>query len=57
MNKFTHLSKFVQKLFDDQDTVCQAKEIIEGILKARSPRLLKTLEKYQTGQSREIGAR
>jgi len=39
MNKFTHLLKFVQKLFDDQDTACQAKEIVEGILKARSPRL------------------
>ena len=39
MNKFTHLLKFVQLLFDDQDTACKAKEIIEGVLKARSPRL------------------
>jgi len=39
MNKFTHLLRFVQYLFDDKDTVRKAKLIVEGILKARSPRL------------------
>jgi hypothetical protein len=39
MNKFTHLLKFVEQLFDDQETTRKAKGIIEGILKARSPRL------------------
>ena len=39
MNKFTHLLQFVQQLFDDQDTTHKAKGIIDGILKARSPRL------------------
>ena len=39
MNKFTYLLKFVQQLFDTQDTAQKAKEIIEGILKSRSPRL------------------
>jgi len=39
MNKFTHLLKFVQNLFDDEDTARKAKEIVEGILKAQSPRL------------------
>jgi hypothetical protein len=39
MDKFTHLLKFVQQLFDDRDTARKAREIIEGILKARSPRL------------------
>jgi hypothetical protein len=39
MNKFTHLVQFVQLLFDETETVRKAKPIIEGILKARSPRL------------------
>ena len=39
MNKFTHLLRFVQHLFDDDDTARKAKKIVEGILKARSPRL------------------
>ena len=39
MNKFTHLLQFVQYLFDEKGTVQKAKPIIEGILKARSPRL------------------
>ena len=39
MNKFTHLLRFVQHLFDDGDTAWKAKKIVEGILKARSPRL------------------
>ena len=39
MNKFTHLLRFVQCLFDDRDTARKAKMIIESILKARSPRL------------------
>ena len=39
MNKFIHLLQFVQQLFDDQDTAIKAKGIIEGVLKARSPRM------------------
>ena len=39
MNKFTHLSQFVQKLFDDADTANKANKIVEGILKAQSPRM------------------
>jgi len=39
MNKFTHLLRFVQYLFDDEDTARKAKKIVEGILKAQSPRL------------------
>jgi len=39
MNKFTHLSRFVGYLFDEEKTVRKATPIIEGILKARSPRL------------------
>ena len=39
MNKFTHLLRFVQYLFDDATTAKKAKMIIEGILKAQSPRL------------------
>jgi hypothetical protein len=39
MNKFTHLLQFVQQLFDDVDTASKAKRIVEGILKAQSPRL------------------
>jgi hypothetical protein len=37
MNKFTHLSRFVQQLFDEQDVAGKASGIIEGILRARSP--------------------
>ena len=39
MNKFTHLLQFVQQLVDDADTARKTKEIIEGILKSRSPRI------------------
>ena len=39
MNKFTHLLKFVQQLCDDRDIAYKAKGTIEGLLKARSPRL------------------
>lgn len=39
MNKFTHLSRFVQYLFDEEETTRKAKNIIEGLLIARSPRL------------------
>lgn len=39
MNKFTHLQEFVGYLFDDQEIARKAKIIIEGLLKARSPRL------------------
>jgi len=39
MNKFIHLWQFVQKLFDEPQKAGKASRIIEGILKARSPRL------------------
>ena len=39
MNKFTHLLRFLQQLFDEQDEAGKASGIIEGILRARSPRL------------------
>jgi hypothetical protein len=39
MNKFAHLLLFVQSVFDEKETAEKAKPIIEGILKARSPRL------------------
>jgi Transposase DDE domain len=39
MNKFTHLLRFVGYLFDEEKTARKATPIIEGILKARSPRL------------------
>jgi hypothetical protein len=39
MDKFTHIREFLDMLFDDSDTRDKAKEIIRGILKARSPRL------------------
>lgn len=39
MNKFTQLWEFVQAFFDEEDRVKKAKPIIEGILKARSPRM------------------
>jgi hypothetical protein len=39
MNKFTHLDKFLGILMDDENVQEKAKEIIKGILKARSPRL------------------
>ena len=39
MNKFTHLFGFVQYLFDEERTAWKAKLILEGLLKARSPRL------------------
>jgi len=36
MNKFTHLLRFVQYLFDDKYTAGKVKTIIDGLLKARS---------------------
>jgi len=39
MNKFIHLSQFVQNLFDRIEIAEKATRVIEGILKARSPRL------------------
>ena len=39
MDKFTQLLPFVQDLFDDQATAQKATKIVNGILKARSPRL------------------
>jgi len=39
MNKFTHLLKFVESLFDDQETAKQAAEIIKGMIQGHSPRL------------------
>ena len=39
MNKFTHLGEFLGMIFDEQDTLQKAKEVVTGILKARSPRL------------------
>jgi len=39
VNKFTHLLRFVEYLFDDVAVARKAKGIIEGILKARSPRM------------------
>lgn len=39
MNKFIQLLPFVECLFDDEGTAMKAKRIVEGILKARSPRL------------------
>jgi hypothetical protein len=39
MDKFTHLAEFLGYVFDDDDKVEKARRIVEGILKARSPRL------------------
>lgn len=39
MNKFTHLLRYMQDLFDDEKTARKAREIIEGLMKARSPRI------------------
>jgi|SRR5271157_128840 len=39
MNKFIYLQEFVGYLFDDQAIARKAKTVVEGILKARSPRL------------------
>jgi len=39
MNKFIHLSRFVRYLFDRTDMADKATRVVEGILKARSPRL------------------
>lgn len=39
MNKFTHLLQFVQELFDEDATAQKARMIIEGMMKARSPRM------------------
>ena len=34
MNKFTHLSGFVESLFDDKETTRKATEIIKGMIQA-----------------------
>lgn len=39
MDKFIHLSRFVEYLFDERETAHKATKIIEGTLKVRSPRL------------------
>ena len=39
MNKFIRIFKFTKQLFTDQKTAWQASQIIEGIMKTRSPRL------------------
>jgi len=39
MNKFTHLGDFLGMIFDEQDALQKAKEVVTGILKAHSPRL------------------
>lgn len=39
MNKVTHLLQFVQYLFNEKGIVQKAKPIIDGVLKAHSPRL------------------
>jgi len=39
MNKFTHLSGFVESLFDDDETAKKATEILKGMIEAHSPRL------------------
>jgi hypothetical protein len=39
MDKFTHLAEFLGYLFDSAEEVGQAQRIMEGMLKARSPRL------------------
>ena len=39
MGKFTHLAELLGYVFDDDDKVEKARRIVEGILKARSPRL------------------
>lgn len=52
MNKFTHLSGFVRYLFDDERTVQKATWIIEGILKARSPRLSEIAREMAGGEDK-----
>jgi hypothetical protein len=39
MNKFTHICQYAEWIFDEQQMVPKAAAILEGILKARSPRL------------------
>jgi hypothetical protein len=39
MNKCTQLLPFVQDFFDDRAAAQKATQIVNGILKARSPRL------------------
>lgn len=52
MNKFTHLSRFVQYLFDEESAARKAARIIEGILKARSPRLSDIAREMAGGKGR-----
>ena len=52
MNKFTHLSEFAGYLFDDQRTIRKATPIIEGLLKARSPRLSDIARQMVGGESK-----
>jgi len=44
MNKFTHLLRFLQHLFDDGDTAGKAKKIMEDILKVYVARIFGTKE-------------
>jgi hypothetical protein len=39
MNKFIHISEYMEEIFPDEKTARQASEIVGGILEARSPRL------------------
>ena len=39
INKFTRLGEFLGRVIDDKDVQEKAKQIIQGILKAHSPRL------------------
>ena len=49
MNKFTHLLRFVQYLFDDKDTARKAKMIIEGHLESA----FATIKRHRTGDAGE----
>ena len=49
MNKCTHLAQFVRYLFDEAELARKASWIIEGILKAGSPRLSDITRSKGTG--------
>jgi len=52
MNKFTHLSRYVQYLFDEENLARKATLVIDGILKARSPRLSDIAREMAGGESK-----
>jgi hypothetical protein len=52
MNKFTHVCRFVQSLFDEDRLARKATQILEGILKARSPRLSDIAREMVGGESK-----